>query len=561
MKIRTVLQLVATVIMLVMLSTSAYAIKVHQDLNMQGANLINAGGNNITNLAPGVDDMDAVNVSQLTNATGSTIAEINALSNYINNSMITGVANYAYLTGQVNDTYVNVDGDTMTGPLTINNNLTVQGTINAADIYALTQTVLNITVSNQCIVATNLQVQGVITGVAGTNIVTAAVNYGQLTNALANAGINLAGATNALWQQTVLYVDGATNAIGVVWDDRWVNVAGDNMTGGLGMGGNNITNMAPGVNDMDAVNVSQLNDAMADNYTTLNALSNYINNSMITSVANYAYLTSQVNDTYVNVEGDTMTGPLTINNNLTVQGTINAADIYALTQTVLNITVSNQCIVATNLQVQGVITGVVGTNLNSAAVTYAQLTNALANAGIDVAGATNALWQQTVIYVDGATNAIGDVWDGRWVNVEGDNMTGILGMGGNRITNLAPGVADNDAATVGQVNDAIAGATNSVDLQQAYVNGNTITTSAGEGNVVIGGTQNVTVNATGGVDVNAGGVNVDAGNVSVNNGGDVVVDGPNGGQVRVNGASESIRVNGAGKMEIWSGGAVALEFE
>ncbi|MCX7003573.1 MAG: hypothetical protein NTV22_09915 [bacterium] len=555
MKTSTTLPLVAaTVALIVMLSATAQAIKVHQDLNMQDANLINAGGNNITNVAPGVEDMDAVNVSQLTNATGNTMAELNALSNYIQNTMITGVANYAYLTGQVNDTYVNVDGDTMTGPLTISNNLTVNGKIYAADIYALTQTVLNITISNQCIIATNLQVQGIIDGVVGTNIPSSAVTYAQLTNALANAGIDIAGATNALWQTTVVYIDGATNAIGVVWDGRWVNVAGDNMTGGLGMGGNNITNMAPGVDGMDAVNVSQLEGAVADNNNNLNALSNYIQGTMITSVANYAYLTGQVNDTYVNVDGDTMTGPLTINNNLTVNGKIYAADIYALTQTVLNITISNQCIIATNLQVQGIIDGVVGTNIPSSAVNYAQLTNALANAGIDIAGATNALWQTTVVYIDGATNAIGVVWDGRWVNVTGDNMTGILGMGGNRITNMAPGIANNDAATLGQLNAAVAGATNVVSLQHAYNTGNTIATTAGKGNVAISGTQKLAVSAAGGVEVSGGNVNVTGAN-------NVQVDGPSGGQVRVNGANESVGVNGAGKMVIYSGGVPALEFE
>ena len=555
MKTRISMQLVAaTLALVVLVSASAHAIKVHQDLNMQDANLINAGGNSITNVAPGVEDMDAVNVSQLTNATGNTSAELNALSNYIQGTMITGVANYAYLTGQVDDTYVNIEGDTMTGPLTINNDLTVSGKIIAADIYALTQTVLNITISNQCIIATNLQVQGIIAGVVGTNIPSSAVTYAQLTNALAGAGIDISAATNALWQATVVYVDGATNAIGIVWDGRWVNVAGDNMTGGLGMGGNNITNMAPGVDDMDAVNVSQLKDAVADNNNALNALSNYVQDTMITGVANYAYLTGQVNETYVNIDGDTMTGPLTINNDLTVSGKIMAADIYALTQTVLNITISNQCIIATNLQVQGIIAGVVGTNIPSSAVTYAQLTNAIVNAGGDISAATNALWQTTLVYVNGATNAIGIVWDGRWVNVTGDNMTGILGMGGNRITNLAPGIASNDATTLGQLNAAVAGATNSVTLQKAYNNGNTIATTAGKGNVAISGTQKLDVSAAGGVEVSGGDMKVTGAN-------NVQVDGPSGGQMRINGANESVRVNSSGKMEIWSGGAVALEFE
>ena len=293
---------------------------------------------------------------------------------------------------------------------------------------------------------------------------------------------------------------------------------------------------------------------MADNNNALNALSNYVQDTMITGVANYAYLTGQVNETYVNIDGDTMTGPLTINNDLTVSGKIMAADIYALTQTVLNITISNQCIIATNLQVQGIIAGVVGTNIPSSAVTYAQLTNAIINAGGDISAATNALWQTTLVYVNGATNAIGIVWDGRWVNVTGDNMTGILGMGGNRITNLAPGIASNDATTLGQLNAAVAGATNSVTLQKAYNNGNTIATTAGKGNVAISGTQKLDVSAAGGVEVSGGDMKVTGAN-------NVQVDGPSGGQMRINGANESVRVNSSGKMEIWSGGAVALEFE
>jgi hypothetical protein len=41
-----------------------------------------------------------------------------------------------------------------------------------------------------------------------------------------------------------------------------------------------------------------------------------------------------------------------------------------------------------------------------------------------------------------------------------------------------------------------------VDLQEAYVQGNTITTSAGEGNVVIAGTELLQITATGGIDLN-----------------------------------------------------------
>ena len=93
------------------------------------------------------------------------------------------------------------------------------------------------------------------------------------------------------------------NSIGAVWDDRWVNVDGDNMTGILGMGTNKIVRVAPGTEGLDAVNYSQLTNASGNASLNLNALSNYIANAMITNVANYSYLTGQVDDTYVNISG------------------------------------------------------------------------------------------------------------------------------------------------------------------------------------------------------------------------------------------------------------------
>lgn len=266
---------------------------------------------------------------------------------------------------------------------------------------------------------------------------------------------------------SVLLVAGVAHAIKVHQD---LNMQGNKL---INMGGNKITNLAPGTAAMDAVNVSQLEALGASNNAAVVALSNYVRDVMITSVVNYSYLTGQVDDTYVNVTGDTMTGPLTIDSSLTVNGQLFARDVVALTQTVLNITVSNECIVATNLQVQGIITGVQATNLNDAAVTYAQLTNAIGGA------------------------SSGDLY----VKKAGDTMTGQL-----------------------------------------------------------------VINA-GGLDINeggatvSGGVTVESGGVIVN-GGHVVVNGSAGGQVQLNGANESIRVNNtSGKLEIWSGGAVALEFE
>ncbi|MCX7846480.1 MAG: hypothetical protein N2595_00390 [bacterium] len=428
-------QLLLTAACLVVLCIApAHAIKFYQDINMQGANLINAGGNKITNLAPGTADWDAVNVSQLTNAAGNIYSTINNLSNYIGNVMITNVANYNYLTSQVNDTYVNVDGDTMTGPLTINNNLIVNG-----EIFAVTSTFVNIVVSNSALIATNLSLQGIldmggnqITNLAPGTSGMDAVNYNQLSNAIANAGGNLVAATNAVVNQLIIYVDAATNAVGQTWDDRWVNTSGDDMTGILGMGGNRITNLAPGVAGTDAVNLNQLTNATSNANANLNALSNYIANVMITNVANYNYLTNQVNDTYVNVSGD--------------------------------------------------------------------------------------------------------------------DMTGVLGMGGNQITNLAPATRGDMAVNYTQLTNAMQQTQNAVDLQKAYENGNTITTSAGEGNVNIAGTQALNVTAAGGINVNGGNLKVSG---STTHG--IHLDGATG--------NEAIRLNSNGKIVIYSGGSIAMEFE
>jgi hypothetical protein len=121
------------------------------------------------------------------------------------------------------------------------------------------------------------------------------------------------------------------------------------------------------------------------------------------------------------------------------------------------------------------------------------------------------------------------------------------------------------------LDSAIGSSTNSVDLQQAYVNGNTITTSAGEGDVTIAGTEGLHITAasgigvTGGADVqvlNGGDVYVDGGDVRVNTG-NVEVNGASGSQINVDASTgnESIRLNGSGKMVIYSGGSIALEFE
>lgn len=297
----------------------------------------------------------------------------------------------------------------------------------------------------------------------------------------------------------------------------------------INAGGNKITNVAAATETMDAVNYGQLTNAMSDNAEAVNSLSNYVRDVMITNVADLTYITNEVDDIYVNVEGDTMTGSLTIISNLVVNGKIMASDIYALTQTVMNLTVSNACIVTTNLQVDGIITGVIPTNIWGSAVTYEQMTNLL---------------QQTQNDTDLQT-----AYDnGNTITTAGGNDVEIGGSEALSVT--AAGGVDVDSA--GGVNVISGG----VDVDAGGVN-------VDAGGVTVNG--GVTVEDTG-VQVDAGGVNVDAGGVTVNNGGGVTVNDNgnvtvNGGQVQINGANDSIRRNGAGRIQIWSDGSLALEFE
>ena len=104
--------------------------------------------------------------------------------------------------------------------------------------------------------------------------------------------------------------------------------------------------------------------------------------------------------------------------------------------------------------------------------------------GVGVTG-TTVSWVQNDFTTD--ATAGGDV---RIVNVnvlEGDSS-------GNWLTatvSSTTGITYNTVTTQGIV-----------DLQEAYVQGNTITTSAGEGNVVIAGTETLLVTTTGGIDLN-----------------------------------------------------------
>ena len=362
-------------------------------------------------------------------------------------------------------------------------------------------------------------------------------------------GGDLSSATNQVLIDAKYYTDLATNAVGVTWDDRWVNQSGDTMSGSLDMGNNDISN----------VNFLAVRNLQAENETVLNIVVS--NMAMVTTSLTVRGVLDMSGYNITNLAEATR-GDMAVNyNQLTNQISSVEGDLVAAT---------NQVLIDARTYTDAATNSVLNTSIN--------YTDA----------ATNAVYNQSVNYTDNATNGLMNDADARFVNITGDDMTGILGMGGNRITNVADAIAPQDAVTKAQLDAATNGLAGDVTLQKAYENGNTITTSAGEGDVTIAGTETLEVTTAGGAHISnditvdgdsqiggnetiTGGLTVNGGDVEVNNGnnvtvettGQIQVDGAGGGQINMDGntGNESIRLNSSGKMVIYSGGQIALEFE
>ncbi len=404
---------------------------------------------------------------------------INTLSNYIASTMITSVANYAYLTGQVDDTYVNISGDTMTGLLILS------GDPQDA-LGAVTKQYVDGMPTSSVFVAMLASNQTFVTLLASNNVLVSSVVSNQyFTQVLASNETFV-----SLLTSNSYFVAGVTNQL----DDIYVNESGDTMSGDLNMGGNDILN----------VNYLEVKNLYAEHETVANL-----------TVTNIALLLTNVTiNATLNMAGNQIT-------NLADATRDDMAVTYRqLTNAVGDI--SEQLIAATN---QVFIDA--RTYVNHA--TNQTLIDARAYTEYYTGVATNQVLIDARSYTDGATNSVVILGDDRWVNESGDDMTGMLGMGGNRITNLADAVEAQDAVTLGQLDAAVASATNSVTLQQAYANGNEIATSAGAGNVIISGTQGLSVSAAGGVAVSGGSLTVSGAGNHVNVAG--------GNRVNLNGAA------------------------
>ncbi len=504
---------------------------------------LNNGGNTITNVAPGVNLTDAVNVSQLTNAISTSKTTVSAGKNVTVTPTGTGPIDYnVALDDSVTlGTAGSADAVALDGT---KGTITAGTGINAVAIDGTVGTVKtgNITVTGG---STNT-----ITGLSNTtwtgttNDVSRAATEGELLG-FAAEGLTFAGntGTNAVALGKTVNVIGNTAASGVTYDSHNLTTAEtldangnstiliemsntptfDSVTAGTGANqviigstgvsvGNKIyitgsginansqkiTNVADGTDPTDAVNVSQLKSAVSAGATVVNNTDGNITVAQSTNTATGA-------NTYT----------VGLNNKVSVGSGTNAVGIDGTTGT---ITTGNTTVNGTGL-----------TTKDSSGNTTTVSGN-----GVTIKGA-------------GA--------NGKTVTINSDNVD----MGGNQIHSVAAGTASTDAVNVSQLNSAVAGATTTVSGDKnVKVTGtkqadghtdynvalnDTVTLGSGSNAVKMDGT---TGTITAGTGDNA--VSINGTNGTISAGTKVSLDGVNGkatiGNVTINGSGSTGTVNG-----------------
>ncbi|ASK20581.1 ESPR-type extended signal peptide-containing protein, partial [Halomonas sp. N3-2A] len=276
-------------------------------LNVTGQTTLTGGldmaGNTITNVAPGVNGTDAVNVDQLTDvsnvankgwdltangeATGENIAPgetadfsegKNIAITRTDNSIEVATADDVDFSNVNVTNQLDVAGDTnIGGNTTINGDTTVKGDTFLGDNFSVVnnEAFYDGAITENTHIVNKEYVDGGIGDLANTPI-TFAGDAGttdrklgdELNIVTSNANLSTEvtdDETLVIAMSDDLDVNSVTtNSLGVTNNATiggTLNVTGQTtLTGGLDMAGNTITNVAPGVNGTDAVNVDQLTD-------------------------------------------------------------------------------------------------------------------------------------------------------------------------------------------------------------------------------------------------------------------------------------------------------------
>ncbi|MBM7064176.1 YadA-like family protein [Neisseria elongata] len=250
---------------------------------------INAGNQKITNVAAGTDDTDAVNLAQLKAAKSSTTAGKNITVKTVQNN--DGSTSYEVATKDdvtfSKTTVGNVVTDGATGKITglTAGDVSVTSTdaVNGSQLHATNQNVANnaaniakginfggTTGSNNYRLGDTINVKG------DSNITSNTVAGGAQLALNPNLNVTSVTTTDAKGNKTVTNGSGVTITPAAVGSNP-VSLT----TGGLNNGGNKITNVAAGTAGTDAVNISQLNQALGAitgvNTANFMALENKVN--------------------------------------------------------------------------------------------------------------------------------------------------------------------------------------------------------------------------------------------------------------------------------------------
>ena len=280
-------------------------------INITGGPL-NMGGSKITNVAPGTDDTDAVNYSQIkglrtevkagTNVTVDKTQGADGHDIYTVNAAATGGAASSWnikssaTDGKNNGitTATNIS-DAKTVEMQAGKNLTVKqaDTANGASVEFALDKDVDLTKDGSLTIGDTVINKDGVTITGGPSVTKTGIDAGNKNITNVKAGVNDTDAVNVkqLKDAKTKLVDGKNTTVegdGSTATPYKVNVEGDlkgitsisntdngpkmtiggnsiNITGGpLNMGGSKITNVAPGTDDTDAVNVKQLKAAKTE---------------------------------------------------------------------------------------------------------------------------------------------------------------------------------------------------------------------------------------------------------------------------------------------------------
>ena len=256
---------------------------------------LNNGGNKITNVADGTEDTDAVNVSQLNKLKqeikqniGDEINELNAYAPVVysdkdgnrvirkgNKFVKKNDETVEILPQDIRLSLVNADGKSTTNPSTLQNVAKGVNKTDAVNVEQLKEATEKPLTFNGDAGSSSAKLGETVAIKGGANSADLTDNnIGVIANSSTKT-LNVKLSKKLKGLESAEFVDNNGNTTNITGDG--VHISGGNGSNvsltsqGLNNGGNRITNVAPGVEATDAVNVSQLNQVGA-------ALHNRINN-------------------------------------------------------------------------------------------------------------------------------------------------------------------------------------------------------------------------------------------------------------------------------------------